>query len=308
MSAIIDFPTYLTPPRVSEANAVVLTRRLINAAPDDIQPNEKKALRFMREGAVEIQSIATQRDKARPENLSDEDVSFDGSWGLFQDQVTGWLRVPGTPKYAIAQRLKSLLFPNGITFVSYSYEDEWFESAKRLRLIDEEGLEASITQLVHADVLPLLRRAHDAMGEGLGVGSTRVTPPDSRAMLTAVRKVAQQIASYARVLSAAVDLDDPESVKRFRSAMEPLDRHRSAYPSPSRKGGAAGGGSTGGGPSAGGTGGEPSSGDPVDPALVDTPPTDPRTGPTPAEPDVPEPGPVLDPGEPGPDEPLPPVE
>ena len=93
MSALISFWLYITPPRVSAASAIVLVRRLINAAPADLTEDERDALRHMREQAVTVQDIEKTRERLRPENLKEEDRFFDGYWGVLKDQIFAWLRV-----------------------------------------------------------------------------------------------------------------------------------------------------------------------------------------------------------------------
>lgn len=263
MPAIISFWLYITPPRVSAASAIVLVRRLINAAPADLNDSERDALRRMREHAVAVQDIEKTRERLRPENLKDEDRVFDGYWGALRDQICSWLRVEGTDKHSIAVRLAAALFPKGLDFVTFTYEDQWYESSKRLERIVEEALEELINQLVHPSLLPLVREAHHSLGEGLGVGETVIEMPNSEALRVALRQVSLRVSDYARVLSASVKHDDQASAERFLAAMAPLDQHRAAYPN--------------------------------------TP-----TTPTPDAPPAPQP--VVDPDDPGPDAPLPPVE
>src|SRR5690606_37028317 len=89
-AALISFWLYITPPRVSAASAIVLVRRLINAAPPDLSDAERNALRTMRERAVAVQEIEKPRERLRPENLKDEDRLFDGYWGALKDQIFSW--------------------------------------------------------------------------------------------------------------------------------------------------------------------------------------------------------------------------
>ena len=231
MSALISFWLYITPPRVSAASAIVLVRRLINAAPTDLTEDERDALRHMREQAVTVQDIEKTRERLRPENLKEEDRLFDGYWGVLKDQIFAWLRVEGTPQYAIAARLKEALFPRGLDFVTLSYEQEWYESGKRLERIVEEALEALINELVHGAVLPSIREAHRALGEGLGVGDTPLEVTNEEGLRAALRDLALSVSDYARVLSGSVKRDDPKTAERFLAAMRPLDQHRAAYPS-----------------------------------------------------------------------------
>jgi hypothetical protein len=232
VSVIIDFPKYLTPLRVSTASSIILVRRLINAAPKPLSGPEKQALRELRAAGVKVQEIASARERARPENLTPEDRRFDGYWGLLRDQIVGWLRIEGEPEYALAERFVKLLFAKGITFVTLSYEEEWFESDKRLKLIDDGDLEGDLVKLVHPNVLPKLRTAHAALGEGLGVGDTYVEPPDGQALIEALRQLSLAVAKYARILAGTVEVDDPTSTARFLSAMAPVDQHRATYGTP----------------------------------------------------------------------------
>jgi hypothetical protein len=271
-AALISFWLYITPPRVSAASAIVLVRRLINAAPPDLSDAERNALRTMRERAVAVQEIEKTRERLRPENLKDEDRLFDGYWGALKDQIFSWLRVAGTPQYTIAERLQKALFLTGLDFITLSYETQWYESAKRLERIVEENLEDLINQLVHPTLLPLVREAHQSLGEGLGVGETAIEEPDSEALRKALRAVSLSVSDYARILSGSVDTSDPVSTARFLSAMAPLDKHRAAYPTT-----------------------------PASRTPTDQPPASPT-------PDTPAPEPAVDPDEPGPEAPLPIVE
>lgn len=224
----IDFPTYLQPARFDVAGGILTGIRLINAKPDDVTEHERDALTDVREATVDVQRIAKLRDRLRPQNLKSEDRAFDASWGAVQMQLAAWARMSHTPPGQLAEELLTSLFPDGLVFVSRSYEEEWVASKRLLERIDEEGLEESLTSLVHPDLLALTREAHDALGQGLGVGDEPFAVPDGDALYQALRQLSLAIARYARVLAGRVDERDDASVQRFRSAMAPLEAYRAA--------------------------------------------------------------------------------
>lgn len=225
----IEFHESIRPARLDADGGVLLGIRLINSKPADIATHEKRALKRVREATVEVQRIAKLRDRLRPQNLKDEDRRFDAAWGAVQGQLAAWARLDYTPPGQMAAGLLTSLFADGLIFLTRSYEDQWVESKRRLDRIDEEGLEESLTSLVHPDLLAHVRAAHDALGEGLGVGEVPLEIPDGRALLEALRALSLEISGYARVLAGSVDVRDDESVQRFRAAMAPLDAYRATH-------------------------------------------------------------------------------
>ena len=224
-----EFHEYVRPARLDAAGGVLLGVRLIKSKPADIAPHEKRALKRVREATVEVQRIAKLRDRLRPQNLKDEDRRFDAAWGAVEGQLAAWARLDDTPPGRLAAELLTSLFPYGLVFLTRSYEDQWFESKRRLERIDEEGLEESLTSLVNPDLLAHTRDAHAALGEGLGAGDAPFEAPDGRALLEALRTLSLEVASYARVLAGSVDDRDEETANRFRAAMAPLAAYRATH-------------------------------------------------------------------------------
>jgi hypothetical protein len=221
----IDFTPYVRPTRFGAAAGVVLAGRMIKAAPRDLTPSAKVALKRVRECAVRVQTVGKERDRLRPESMRPLDAKFDGSWGALQARIEAWTRAD-LPQGKEAQSLLTKLSLDSLAFLALDYESEWVESAKRLERIDEEGYTRLVEKLAGAEFLSAVRQAHDALGEGLGIGKNAREIASSTELSEALRKLSLAIANYGLKLSAEVDVDDEDSVKRFLAAMAPLDAYR----------------------------------------------------------------------------------
>lgn len=224
-----DFYEYMRPVRTSAQEAVYLTERLVNAAPEDLASKVAAALdaACMRSG--EALEIMKQRRRAKPVTAVPTERVFEGLWGALHQQIDAWVRIPGEPLAKIAERILASYFPAGLTFLTLKFEDEWVESRARLERIDEEGVEAALAQLIHPSLLPKLRAIHVELGDVLGVGETPVEIPSGRALYEAIRAASLAIANYVRLLAGTIDEDDPESVAMFVKAVAPIAEHRAQY-------------------------------------------------------------------------------
>jgi hypothetical protein len=204
----------------------VLVWRLLNSAPEDLIRTEKKALKQARDAAAEVQRVMKLRARRRPENMQAEDRALDGCWGAIHDQIEAWTRIPNHPNQQLALRLLASLFEGGLDFTNTKFEIQVVESSNRLERIEEESLEELLHKLVHTDLLGLLRRAHEDFAEKLGIGRAIVPVPETGELIEAIRELSFRIANYARVLSAAIDIDDEKTIARFEQALAPLAAYR----------------------------------------------------------------------------------
>ncbi len=222
----IDFSEYARPPRLDAAGGVLLAIRLIRSMPADATPLERDVLNRVRDAAIEVQRIAKLRDRLRPQNLRATDRRFDGAWAALHGQLSAMTRLLDTEEGREAEALMTTLFTDGLAFVQGTYEEQWYESKRRLDRIDEEALEPRIAALVHASLLPRVREAHAALGDGLGVGAEPVAIPSGDELAEALRRLAREVAAYARALAAFVDEEDEAAVTRFRAALAAIEIHR----------------------------------------------------------------------------------
>jgi hypothetical protein len=71
-----------------------------------------------------------------------------------------------------ASELLAALFPDGLSFLNAAYEEEWLHSNTLLQRIEAEALRASLEQLAAAAFVQHVIEAHQALGNGLGLGAT----------------------------------------------------------------------------------------------------------------------------------------
>ncbi len=74
----IDFAEYVYGPRINAINGVILTIRVLRAAPKDLSPNELAALQQMRNNAKAVQRIVAKRHRGKGVDLRLLDRRFDG--------------------------------------------------------------------------------------------------------------------------------------------------------------------------------------------------------------------------------------
>lgn len=224
----VDFSTAVRPPKLDRSSAVPLAIRLINLAPPDLSPGVRRALRDLREAAVDVQTVLKARHRADAVSLRPLDVAFDNAWGALHGRLTSAARLPheSAPLAKRAGELLDALFPDGLAFVLTDYETEWNEGEVRLGRIAEEGMERELVEIVGRLYLDHVRSAQTALGDALGVGREARRAPAPTGLQDSLTALGQRISSYVRMLSAEVDQSDEASVKRFLDAIAPLDAHR----------------------------------------------------------------------------------
>lgn len=222
----VDFTPYLKPTRFSAARGVILAARLIKAAPVPLNPRPREALQRVRVTAVDLQTVATDTFFATQENLRPLDGRVDGGYMALREGLSALARLEGRPEAERAAVLLARVLPSGARFITASYEEQFFRSKITLERIDQEGLAAEIDELLGEAYLEYIRSAHDDFGEAMGLGEGEVAPEVSGSIREAIAALADAIADYGRILVGEVDLDDPESVARFRAAVAPIDRYR----------------------------------------------------------------------------------
>lgn len=223
----IDYRNYVTPTRFSNALGIVLAIQLLRAAHASTDA-VRAALEKLRQAAVDAQSFAVQRLRATPEILKPIDLRLDNGIVGLREALEAKARLVGTEISERAARLLALVFPHGTSFVTFSFLEEWQAVTTHLDRIDQDRLAEEIDAVVGPEFLPYIRAAHAELGEGLGVGETALTAPDSENLRRVNERLAKAIANYGRAMVATVDDDDPASIAAFKRAMYPLDAYRRA--------------------------------------------------------------------------------
>jgi hypothetical protein len=221
----IDFSNYLRPPRIGATSGLVLTVRLIRAAPGELSPHVKDALTGVHAAGTRLQDAVRSRQR-RSSDSRPADQRFDGAWAALHGRLVACTRLIGEPEAPRASALLSNLFPSGLAFVMLGYEEEWVHSRELLTRIAEEGHTKELVELAGQRFVDTVHVAHKGLGEALGLEGT-VKAELSLMVGEQIVALSNAIAKYARLFAGTV-VDDP-TLAAFQFAMAPLDAHRESY-------------------------------------------------------------------------------
>jgi hypothetical protein len=171
-------------------------------------PAAKKALRRLRD-AGEV--LRTQHQTALPAKVESvtraTDSAIDRIWSAFAQRLAANIELGGTGG-AEAERIYTLLFTKGLTFLTLRYPEQWADGEAILGRIKSEGLETSLDRLVGAPFLRELRSRQAAYGEALGITKAKAATPEAANLIEPLREARAALGTYARVLIAAVENGD----------------------------------------------------------------------------------------------------
>jgi hypothetical protein len=223
----IDFTPYVGAMRFGSRHGVVLAGQLEVAAPPGLTGRPKAFLVKVGEKAVSLMDVLKARARVSVGGLRPHIALFDTAYGGLHGRLVSASKLPPSVGdiAASATSIIEAVLIDGLAFLVNDAETKYAESARRLGVIADQGLEREIDRVAGAGFLDAVKKAHAALGEAIGVGETPVR--FARAELQdAVYELAVAIGDYGLQLAAEVDRDDPASVRRFREAMMPLDRYR----------------------------------------------------------------------------------
>lgn len=230
MSVIeIEYQDYVRNVRSSSTLAPVLAARLHKAAPEDLTPVQKKALKLVLTSADEVTSTQSERDRMAPGKLRPVLDAFSNDWTAFFEALAAKARVPSrvsdVGKRAAA--IETSLFPDGVSFTQLPAESAWSEGKRRIGRIDEERLTGEVGELVGTEFLTAARQSTAALADAIGTGAAPRSTPSSTGLFDALAKFGRAVGRYGRLLAADCDEEEPASVDRFLRAVAPIDVHRS---------------------------------------------------------------------------------
>jgi hypothetical protein len=228
MTTYISFRSYADPLRISAQYATPVARLLVHSAPADITPEERVRLAAANALADEIGDVLYDRDRVSNARVRQPLSTFIAHMGAFHDVLLATATVSPTDS-ARAARAKELLdtfFPDGVSFTKLEAPAAWYEGERRMQQIEKRGLTEEIIGLTGPDFLPAARKATKDLGEAIGVGSVPRDQPAGRALQQKLARFSRKVGSYVRLLAAAVDEENEDSVLRFLKAVEPIDEYR----------------------------------------------------------------------------------
>lgn len=216
-------------PRFDAAGAVALGEKLLQVA--SAEPGLTRAVKRAKDALEEELGQLRRAAAARlafasagdPAVVAEADRSLDACWTALYDWLTGFSKLPEDIAEALeARALLGELYPDGLSFILLPYELEWNQSDIRLARI-AETLGDRIRGLGGNVFIDALRRSHDAYGKLLGLPRP-VAPREAGtpSVAEALESFASALRVYALKVTAAVEVDEPETGEASKRLLEPL--------------------------------------------------------------------------------------
>jgi hypothetical protein len=216
-------------PTVTVATALGMSRALITSHSREAPPATRKAIKKVHAAAQALQTAWMAVDASGPaRDARPADQALDNTYAALYGRLDSWRMLPaghGTKQSSEADRLIGLLFPTGLGFLKLPFTEEWAESEKRLRRIEDDGLGASLDDLCGAAFLVALRATHKEYGAVLGI--TKVDAlPDATGVADPLKTLVSAVQQYVRVVGGTVDDDDEASIVVAQALLRPIETMR----------------------------------------------------------------------------------
>ena len=219
---------YTSSCRVASRHVGTLADLLTARAPKDLSPTQAKALELVRRRAVEVDQVRRDRLGAASPRVGAQRQELANTWSSLHGALVALSNLPADvgDEAVEATAILGRLFPNGLGFVNGDVMALWGDTKMLLQRVDEEGLHARIEALVSPSLLRAVRAARGRLASVLGLDGTENEQPSGPTLAIVNGYFSFAVTTYTRALSADVDLDDDASIRRFLSAVQPLDRLR----------------------------------------------------------------------------------
>jgi len=225
----LDPVVYLRLPRLDVASGISLGKMLLAVVPKDAPPTAKKAAKRVHASVKDLETAWKAR--VRIEQSADvrpHDRRLDLRWAALRDRIAACEVLEEHPdKRDRAAEIMKLLFPDGVAFLKLPYLAEHAESQRRLDIIEERALEATIEELAGKEFLAAVRDAHRAYGEVLGITKGKAETAQAPALNEPLRQLTDAIAAY-NVQLLAYAGSEPAALAAVRKALSPIDKFRQA--------------------------------------------------------------------------------
>jgi hypothetical protein len=228
MSVQIDPASYIRFPKLDVAGALSLAKILLHRVPKSTSPAVRKAASLVEGSVEELETKWTQQGvPVVRHDLRPLARRVGVAWKAIRDRLVGFEALPeGNADRTQAILLRDTLFADGLEFNLISFARHHAESEHRLRLLDEVGLAKDLVRLVGDHFVKMLRAAHQAYGDALGIN---MAAPQAVAVLLSepLRALADAITGYALQL-VALARHEPEKRDAIVRALSPIDEFRAS--------------------------------------------------------------------------------
>lgn len=229
MSDDFDPTPYVRPPIMDVPSGIALGTALLSASPKSppshVRKAEKKlsaALNNLKNAWQQSLSASKTPDK-RP-----ADIRADNAWGALFDRLDAYARLPHDeyPAAHRAAQLLTIVFPDGLAFLTSTYNAQWAEAENRLALISAQQLGPELVSIAGPEFFDELQKSHALYGQALGI-TQPLKSPEPLNLSSPLRALGKAIVQYAIQIVAM--FDEAESTQAIvRHALRPIDEHRAA--------------------------------------------------------------------------------
>lgn len=228
-----DPSLYARAPLLNIASGISLGQALIHYCPKDAEPQVKEAAKGLKATIAAAQNAWAQKQAQLAQTVLSPaerraiDTSGDRCWGALHAILEAKASLPADeyPQASKASRLKTLLFPDGLRFLTWRYAEQLSAMDTLLLRIEREGLAGDIDLLCGKELLALIQATqvrYRAM-----VRSQEALPNLPEASLRDhVQALSEAIVDYALAICSTVNRRHGESVLRAKTALSPIDQHR----------------------------------------------------------------------------------
>lgn len=228
MAAHIDPASYLRFPKTNVRGALGVAKILLHRVPECPPPAVSKAASLVESAMKDLEAKWLQQDMpVARRDLQRLARNVGAAWKAIRDRLVGFEALPeGHADRTQAILLRDTLFSEGLEFNLLSFVDHHSESEHRLRLLEELGVMEDLARLVGDHFVNMLRAAHEAYGDALGIN--KATPDTVAVLLTEpLRALADAIIGYALQL-IALSRHEPQKRDAVLRALAPIDDLRAS--------------------------------------------------------------------------------
>ncbi len=224
-----DPTPYLRPPIVDVPSGIALGVALLHATPKIATDSVRKAATKLRMATVGLQEAWSRTGRAASAGERRlADIAIDNAWSALHARLDAYAALPPSywPKAERAAELVAALFPDGLAFLTFVYDEEWAEGEERLRKIEAQGLARDIDAVAGPEFLAEVRRAQRCYGEVLDIGKGSERNPAAE-VTEPLRTLSRAITGYALQIIASSD-GSAAAIRMVRQALKPIDDLRPA--------------------------------------------------------------------------------
>ena len=227
-----DIDTYLRPPRLTLAGSVTLAEALLAKDTTGDSESVRSAHTKLNIAAQEAQEALRKRERHQAdrelyigsnETTRSIDEAADNAWRALYEGLTAIARLPEQryPQTVTAQRLLTLIFPNGnINFLRMRYVDQYTLMKAKVLRIEEDGhlpdLLNIIGPLFWQEIVYTLEKYRAMVHGGL---DGAVNNSD---LMSTYRNLQTRITDFASKVAGQIDIDDEEAIAEAKRRLAPI--------------------------------------------------------------------------------------